>query len=79
MENENEMIPVQTQEIRTMSDQTLAALYLIAGVIVAVVSPLIIHSLLGWVLMLVGIIFAFLGICGFATLSQDKKRTSGNK
>ena len=74
MDNENEVLHPASQEIRTVSDKSLATLYLVAGAIVAVLCPFIFHSLLGWVLMVTGVIFAFLGICGFVTASQDAKR-----
>ncbi len=75
MEKENAEVQVN-QEIRSMSDKTQATIYVIAGAIATVLGPLLISGLFGWVLSLTGLIFVFLGICGFIYSSDDAKRTA---
>lgn len=75
MEKENAEVQVN-QEIRSMSDKTQATIYVIAGAIATVLGPLLISGLFGWVLSLTGLIFVFLGICGFIYAADDAKRTA---
>ena len=85
MANENnqgvqEEIVIQTQTIKTVPDKTLAMIYLIAGLVVMIVVPLIfniiLHSvgLIGWAICLTGALFVFLGLCGFVSVSQEAKK-----
>ncbi|MBO7362590.1 MAG: hypothetical protein J6U41_04265 [Lachnospiraceae bacterium] len=76
MENENEVLQPLKQEIRTISDKVLATVFIVAGAIAIVIGPLLLHGLWGWVLALTGLIFVFLGICGFVSLSQEAKRAA---
>ena len=76
MENENEVLQPVKQEIRTISDKMLATVFIVAGAIAIVIGPLLLHGLWGWVLALTGLIFVFLGICGFVSLSQEAKRAA---
>lgn len=76
MENENEVLQPVKQEIRTISDKVLATVFIVAGAIAIVIGPLLLHGLWGWVLALTGLIFVFLGICGFVSLSQEAKRAA---
>ena len=76
MENENEVLQPVKQEIRTISDKVLATVFIVAGAIAIVIGPLLLHGLWGWVLALTGLIFVFLGICGFVSLSQEAKRAT---
>ena len=76
MENENEVLQPVKQEIRTISDKVLATAFLIAGAIAVVIGPLIFHGLWGWVLSVTGLIFVFLGICGFVSISVEAKRAA---
>ena len=73
---ENEETLVVNQEIKTISDKTTSLIYVIAGAIAMIVSPLIISGLFGWVLSLTGLIFVFLGICGFIYIAGDKKKAA---
>ena len=73
---ENEEVLVANQEIHTMSDKTTSIIYVVAGAIAMIVSPLIISGLFGWVLSLTGLIFVILGICGFVYISGDKKKAA---
>lgn len=74
MENENEFLPIQTQEIHKIPDKTLAMIFVIVGAAVMIVCPLVIPGLFGWVLSVLGLIFVFLGICGFVSVSMEAKR-----
>ena len=85
MANENnqevqEEIVIQTQTIKTIPDKTLALIYLIAGLAVMIVVPIVfkivLHSvgLIGWAIFLTGFFFVFLGLCGFVAVSQDAKK-----
>ena len=76
MENENEVLQPVKQEIRTISDKVLATVFIVAGAIAIVIGSLLLHGLWGWVLALTGLIFVFLGICGFVSLSQEAKRAA---
>ena len=76
MENENEVLQPVKQEIRTISDKVLATVFIVAGAIAIVIGPLLLHGLWGWVLALTGLIFVFLGICGFVSLSQEAKKAA---
>lgn len=76
MENENEVLEVTKQEIRTISDKTQAMIYVIAGAISMILGPILISGLFGWVFSLTGLIFVILGICGFIYISDDKKRSN---
>lgn len=76
MENENEVLEVTKQEIRTISDKTQAIIYVTAGAIAMILGPILISGLFGWVFSLTGLIFVILGICGFIYISDDKKRTN---
>jgi hypothetical protein len=76
MENENEVLEVTKQEIRTISDKTQAMIYVIAGAIAMILGPILISGLFGWVFSLTGLIFVILGICGFIYISDDKKRSN---
>ena len=76
MENENEVLEVTKQEIRTISDKTQAMIYVIAGAIAMILCPILISGLFGWVFSLTGLIFVILGICGFIYISDDKKRSN---
>ncbi len=76
IENENEVIQIEYEEIRTIPDKTLATIFVIAGAIAMIVSPFIISGLFGWALSLTGLIFVILGICGFVYASDDSKRAA---
>ena len=76
MENENEVLQPVKQEIRTISDKVLATVFLIAGAIAVVIGPLVFRGLWGWVLSVTGLIFVFLGICGFISISVEAKRAA---
>ena len=76
MENENEVLGTVKEDIRTVSDKTQAIIYVIAGVIAMIAGPLLIPGLFGWVLALTGLIFVFLGICGFLYVAADAKKVS---
>lgn len=76
MENENVVLEVTKQEIRTISDKTQAMIYVIAGAIAMILGPILISGLFGWVFSLTGLIFVILGICGFIYISDDKKRSN---
>ncbi len=74
MENENEVLDVTKQEIRSISDKTQAIIFTIAGAVFLILGPILISGLFGWALSLTGLIFVFLGLCGFKYVSDDAKR-----
>ena len=74
MDNENEVLGTVNEEIRTVSDKTQAIIYVIAGAVATILGPILISGLFGWVLSLTGLIFVFLGICGFIYISDDAKK-----
>ena len=76
MEKENETLEVTYEEIRTIPDKTLATIFVIAGAVAMIVSPLLISGLFGWALSLTGLIFVILGICGLIYAADDAKKTA---
>ncbi len=74
MDNENEVLGTVNEEIRTVSDKTQAIIYVIAGAVAMILGPILISGLFGWVLSLTGLIFVFLGICGFIYISDDAQK-----
>ncbi|MBP5555986.1 MAG: hypothetical protein J6X94_14090 [Lachnospiraceae bacterium] len=74
MENENEVLEVTKQEIRSISDKTQSIIFTVAGAVAMILGPILLSGLFGWVLCLTGFIFVILGICGFVYVSDDAKR-----
>ena len=76
MENEEEVLGTVKEDMRSISDKTQATIYVIAAAIATVIGPILISGLFGWAISLTGLIFVFLGICGFIYVSDDAKKTA---